>query len=278
MSTKFPITLIDFSTILYKSFHGAVSTAKQKEEIVSQIDIIENVFFSMNNIFSTYKNNYIVMDGKNGNTWRRDIFPDYKLKRARHSDVSILYNSIDEIVDILRLYPCKVIRIKDAEADDCIYVLAEKYADKDVLVLSTDKDLIQLMNYFPKTEVYDMYKKKYYEKDEQIVEKKIIVGDPSDNIFGISRIGIKTFEKMMNNEELYEEKIKENEYLIEMFRKIVDLRLIPDNIKQLILEQDEIEIFNKYDPQKIEWHFYMNKYKRLLDRWHNYESEIKKLL
>ena len=271
------LTLLDFSTILYKSFHLAVRIAKEEERSISRIDIMEKLFFMMNRVFSTYKKCYVIMDGEYGNDWRRKIFPEYKHGRKKHSEINVLYDCLDEIRELLSFYPCKIIRVKKAEADDSIYILAEKYSpENNILVLTTDKDLIQLINYFKKLEVYNMFDKKYYEKDDLIVEKKIIIGDPSDNILGITRIGIKTFEKMIEDKELYKEKTKGYENLIETFRKVVDLRLIPDKIKELILEQDEKEIFNEYLPEKIEWHFYMNKYKRLLDTWHNYESEIKK--
>ena len=271
-------TLIDFSTILYSSLYLAKKEALQEDREIEKKDIFSVLFNILNRIFSTYNNCYVVFDGRNSNKYRREIYPEYKRNRDSKRDdlnIKLLFSCIKEIKELFNYYPIKVIEVNEAEADDVIYCLCERYhKESNILVLTSDKDLIQLMNYFENVEIYNMFQKKYFKKDPLIVEKKIIVGDKADNISGISRVGIKTFDKMMQDKNIYEEKIKGNEVIIEKFRKIIDLRLIPERIKNRILNEDETISFNKYDPESIEFHFYTNQHKKLLDSWSYKEHEI----
>ena len=265
---------VDFSGFLYSSFYIANKKCNERQKDLEKTDIMESLFTQLNKLFSVYGKCYIVMDGKNGNEWRRKIYPEYKKNRVRSDNIELLHSCRNEIESLLSFYPVKNIKVENAEADDCFYFLCEKYQKENKLILSSDNDLSQLLNYFDNLEIYDLFRKKYIKKDSLIIEKKMIIGDPSDNIPGISRVGKITFNKMLEDKELYKDKTKNNEVLLEKFRKIIDLRLSPKFIKKELLKEDEKD-YNKYEPEEIEYFFFNKKHKRLLDTWCYYSSNIK---
>ena len=89
-----------------------------------------------------------------GNVWRREVFPNYKAgrKKVREKsghDWTKIFEIMSKIKDELKEHmPYKVIEIDTAEADDIIAALVKKsyYTNQNVLILSGDKDFIQLHN------------------------------------------------------------------------------------------------------------------------------------
>jgi 5'-3' exonuclease len=89
------------------------------------------------------------------NFWRRDIFPYYKANRKKSREKSELnwtqiFDSLHKIRDELKaFFPYRVIQVDSAEADDIIGSLVMKYGDTNekILILSGDKDFVQLQRY-----------------------------------------------------------------------------------------------------------------------------------
>ena len=99
---------------------------------------------------------------------------------------------------------------------------------EEVLVISSDGDLVQIMNHVDGVQIYNPVKRVFLEKDPDVVMRKAIVGDVSDHIPGLYRIGPKTFEKMLLDKALFSEKMKgDNREIFERFKKIVDLSVFP---------------------------------------------------
>lgn len=128
--------------------------------------------------------------------WRRDIFPYYKASRKKareESDIdwTAIFESLNKIkAEIKEFLPYRVVQAEGAEADDVIGTLVHKYgkivrsaSDENILVLSGDKDFIQLQIY-SNVEQYDPVRKKFikHTDPEIYLKEHIIRGDKGDGI------------------------------------------------------------------------------------------------
>ena len=114
---------------------------------------------------------------------------------------------IDDIKKLSKLFNFSVQEVAGVEADDVIATLAERLGKKlKVLISSPDKDLTQLVkkNVIQHTSVSnEFFDEKYVEEKFGVLPNKIaellaLVGDKSDNIPGITKVGNKTASKWLN--------------------------------------------------------------------------------
>lgn len=159
---------------------------------------------------------FIVFDGKGGSQRRRQLFPEYKSKRKNVSrfnrfeefrtpeaEKESLRRQANRIIQYLDCLPITTISIDNIEADDTISYLTNYFVtnhDSKVVISSSDRDFIQLVS--DNVTVWSPIKKIYYTK-EQIQKEfglypsnyliyRVMTGDSSDGIPGISGIGLKT--------------------------------------------------------------------------------------
>jgi len=121
--------------------------------------------------------------------WRKDYFPFYKQNRKKDREKS--KHNWSQIFDVLNLirdeireyFPWKVMEVHGAEADDVISTLCKNKDIGKVLILSGDKDFIQLQKY-PGVHQFNPTTKKYIYTDNpyQYIKEHIIKGDKSDGI------------------------------------------------------------------------------------------------
>ena len=170
----------------------------------------------------------IVFDGVGGSNARRNLYPEYKANRhvnrmtnysifsSKEEETESINNQMARLIQYLKCLPITVIGIDGLEADDIIGYLANKFQAYDetrsVTIMSADKDFLQLIS--DKVQVYSPVKKKIY-KPKDVLEEfgvscynflnyKILMGDSSDNIPGVSGLGPKKLLK------LFPELISEN--------------------------------------------------------------------
>jgi DNA polymerase-1 len=151
---------------------------------------------------------FVVWDGEGGSRQRRGIFAEYKAGRKprlnrEFDDGSVKDNSdnmgwqMDKVKPLLRLLGVTQIELGDIEADDAIAYLAGCLDPQPKVVVSSDKDLWQLVS--PTTKIFWPVKKKYITTQEMIdndgclpqnwVYMKALLGDGSDNIKGVHGVG-----------------------------------------------------------------------------------------
>jgi DNA polymerase-1 len=142
----------------------------------------------------------------NGNNFRHDIYADYKGTRSGMPEDLQPQEILAQ--EALAAAGIPVIVKKGFEADDAIGMVAEMYADKgyDVLIETTDKDMMQLVN--DRINLINPITKKRI--DAAAVKEKLgvsparvadllaVQGDTSDNIIGVNRVGAKTAAKLIN--------------------------------------------------------------------------------
>lgn len=129
----------------------------------------------------------------NTNIWRKKIFPYYKANRKKSQEASDLdWKAIFECLNKIRaelkeFFPYRVIDIESAEADDVIATLVTHMSFKsdcsEVLILSGDKDFIQLHKY-SNVKQYDPTRKKWITHNDpaQYLKEHILKGDAGDGV------------------------------------------------------------------------------------------------
>ena len=123
------------------------------------------------------------------NYWRSQVFPYYKKNRKQEREASkydwdLVFSVLNSIRDEIRRYlPYYVIQVQGAEADDVIATLARSTASDKVLVLSADKDFIQLQR-DKRVKQYDPIRNRWIENEDPIhyLQEHIVRGDRSDGI------------------------------------------------------------------------------------------------
>ena len=197
------VILIDGSSYIYRAFHALppLSTSKGKPTGATR-----GVASMLRKLISTYPGVPMIMvfDAK-GPTFRSDYYESYKANRP--SMPNELRVQIEDIKNLSRLFNFSVQEVTGVEADDVIATLADKIGKKlKVLISSPDKDLTQLVkkNVIQHNSVSnEFFDEKYVEEKFGVLPNKIaellaLVGDKSDNIPGITKVGNKTASKWLN--------------------------------------------------------------------------------
>ena len=228
----------------------------------------------------------IACDSKN--VWRREIFPNYKAGRKANRAksehdwdfiFSILHNIKDEIKNFL---PYKVIEIETAEADDIIATLVNRLQRqvgpnhaKKVLILSGDKDFIQLHN--NNVRQYNPVLSKFVGKGENpsiYIKEHILKGDRSDgvpnvlsddNVFVEGRrqrpLSKKKIEAWVN--EIIMTFTEEEQKNYNRNRTLIDLNCIPPELEaKIINEFNDVKVASR---DKILNYFITKKLKTLIE-------------
>ena len=195
-----------------------------------------------------------------GNNWRRQVFPYYKANRRKNREKSeINWNSVFETLNKVRdelkdYFPYRVLRVDGAEADDIIGTLAQTYGNTNekILILSGDKDFVQLQAYM-NVQQFDPVQKKWRKTNDvdKFMKEHIIRGDTGDGVpnflsaddtFVVGArqkpISQKKLDQWLNSDpkEFCDEKMLRG-YLRN--QQLVDLNFIPPDIKKEVLVQYE---------------------------------------
>jgi 5'-3' exonuclease len=205
------LLIIDGNNIAYRSFHtpqGSLTT-KQGEPSGVMFGMLSSLRYYLET-FPEVTRVVVPFDGGKAK-WRKEIYPEYKANRSYGSDPEEkakfdgLFRQIDELNDFLPKINIQSIKVKGYEADDLIYQLCQLY-DGDIMVVTSDKDMLQLVN--ERTSVFTPYKEKvigvsnFYEETgvtrEAYLGYRALLGDSSDFISGIPMIGEKTAKSLMD--------------------------------------------------------------------------------
>jgi len=252
--------LVDLNQVLISNLMMHINSdpkAKIEEDLVRHI-VLNSLRSYIRQFKSKYGNVVICCDSKK--YWRRDVFPFYKSNRRKSRDASefdwnLIFECLNKIRDELKVYfPYRVLEVEGAEADDIIAVLAARYsASEDVLILSSDKDFVQLQKYKNVTQYSPILKRFIRTEDPHMfVKEHIIKGDRGDGIPNFLSPD-NTFvagerQKVINKKKLTEwinstpETFCTTEIMQRGYKRnqmLVDLDYVPDMIKQKIVEAFE---------------------------------------
>ena len=198
------VFLIDGSSYLYRAFHAmpplTTSTGLPTGAVKGVTNMLRNL--RKENPDSYYLS---IFDAK-GKNFRHDIYKDYKANRPPMPED--LREQLSPLKEICNAMGMPVIEIPKVEADDVIATLAVMGSQQGMpmVISSLDKDLMQLvedplvkMMNTMNNQIYDVagVEEKFGVHPTQIVDYLAIVGDTSDNIPGVPKVGPKTAVKWL---------------------------------------------------------------------------------
>ena len=203
MNSRPDLVLVDGSSYLYRAFHALPPFSNSRGEPTGAV-------FGVLNMLAKFLKDYdpekiaVVFDAP-GKTFRDELFAEYKAHRPPMPDD--LRSQIEPLLEAVRGMGLPILRETGVEADDVIGTLACAAAKEDmsVLISTGDKDMAQLVseritliNTMSGT-VLDRsgVKTKFDVFPEQIIDYLALVGDSSDNIPGIDKVGPKTAAKWL---------------------------------------------------------------------------------
>ena len=196
-----PLILIDGSSWAYRAFHALPPLSTAGGEPTGAV-------FGMGNMLRRLIREYggdhlaVVFDPR-GKTFRNELYEAYKANRPPVPDeMAAQFPVIRELIETLGV---PFIQIDGVEADDVIGTLARHAGDRDVLIVTSDKDMAQLVT--DRVTLLDTMRDRRLDPDgvrekfgvppERIVDYLALVGDTSDNIPGVDKVGPKTAAKWL---------------------------------------------------------------------------------
>jgi hypothetical protein len=166
--------LLDYSQTVIGSFMAMGRGKPVVEEDLLRHTILNSIRMFRNQFTKDFGEMVICCDGKDN--WRKKVFPEYKANRRKNreddpTDWKTLFELLHEMrEDISKYFPYKVMHVDEAEADDIIAVIVRELSEEPTLILSSDKDFIQLQK-------FDNV------KQWSPLQKKFVVGDPIESLF-----------------------------------------------------------------------------------------------
>ena len=203
-TTKKPLILIDGSSYLFRAYHALPPLTNSKGQPTGAVYGVINM---IRKLINDYDPEYIgvVFDPK-GKTHRHKIYPEYKANRPEMPDE--LRVQIKPLHDIIKAMGLPLIIESGVEADDLIGTLTKQAEGegKTVLISTGDKDMAQLVdkNVTLINTMNDVIMdeggviEKFGVRPERIIDYLTLIGDTSDNIPGVPKVGPKTAVKWLN--------------------------------------------------------------------------------
>lgn len=295
------VCLVDGSNLFFITWSAFKRMMQEKnhdfEYIIKKEDLglfYHMLFKKSKDYLTTYKDLVFCFEGKHSTAWRKQKYPLYKENRAASKEdpnYALVGPLINDYKDLLKNFHCKVMEVENCEGDDVIYKLSEYFTSKgeQVNIISSDRDLTQICGFFDGVSVYNPMSQintkcvavttaENYNKN--IIAEKAIVGDSSDNIKGLPRVGGKTFEKMLTDKTEWAKIMGkgDNATLYETILDIVDLRRYPKEYHDKIIEEFEKEDYYEFNSQGVEAFFFEHALRKCLDEWTSVSGEISMML
>ena len=203
MSRK-KLLIIDGSSYLYRAFYASGGLATSKGFPTGAIFGVTSMLKSL---WTRNKADFVaVVFDPRGKTIRKEWYQDYKANRSEMPDD--LVKQLQGVKKIITALGFEIIEVPYYEADDVIGTLA-KYGERNnlkVRIASPDKDMAQLVN--SNIVVFDDQKKSEWDEEgvkakfgipaELIVDYLALIGDASDNVPGVRKVGPKTAVNLLN--------------------------------------------------------------------------------
>ncbi|AZZ65299.1 DNA polymerase I [Metamycoplasma phocicerebrale] len=281
---KEKILILDGTYLAYRSFFAMNKTGViLKNEDGFSTNTVLLFFRTLFTLLLEHRTPYVFVafDAK-GKTFRHEMYDKYKDGRAKMPKE--FYDQINLIKDLLTNINIFHYEVEGFEADDIIANVCKHYPFNYKLIFSADQDLNQLID--KNTNIIKKHKNSiiilnnenfstiYDFEPWQVVDYKAIVGDNSDNFFGIKGIGPKTAAKLLkeygsldniyanleNIKPIWAEKFQE--YKSIAFRDQTIARLVTNfeipnlnldnmSIYKLSLKEETIKLLDKYQLNTI---------------------------
>jgi len=274
--------LVDLNQV---SISNLMAQTRGKGDVKPNKDMVRHMVLNSLRAFNIkFKEEFgeMVLCADAGNPWRREIFPNYKYSRRKgRDDGPFDWTTIFEIItdiknEIKDNFPYKVMYVENTEADDIIATLVKLREEDKYLIISGDKDFIQLQHYGDVYQWSPFLKTFIGEQEDPIkfLREQIIKGDRSDGVPNIlsdddifktdkrqTPITKKKLEEWSNIENIPLGSQTEKNY--KRNKRLIDLSMIP-----LTIENNIINTFKDYkvnDRSLLLNYFIKNKLRGLIE-------------
>jgi DNA polymerase I len=279
------VYLIDGSAYIYRAYHAIAPLATSKgvptHAVFGFVNIVHRLLKDKNPEYIA-----VAFDSR-GPVFRHRMYPAYKANRPpMPDDLAVQLPLIKSFVTACNI---RLFEKPGVEADDIIASAAGLLGGQgfQVVIVSGDKDLLQLINdtvvmWDPmKDTLFDAeeVRRKYKVGPEQLLDCFALIGDSSDNVPGVSGIGPKTAEKLINEygsldgvfthldgmkASKMKERLQHDRDSAFLARQLISLKMdvdIPDNINEYRLHPaDEAKLQTLY--QELEFTSLLNGIKK----------------
>jgi DNA polymerase-1 len=204
------LVLFDGNALIHRAFHALPPlTVRKTGETVGAVYGFALMLLKVINELKP--SHYAIAFDMRAPTFRHQLFDQYKAQRPPMPDE--LVGQLERVRQLVEAFHIPIFELEGYEADDLLGALSQQASQQDIdtIIVTGDADTMQLVSprvkvLYPKpggsfsnTMLYDQaaVSEKYGVKPEQIADLKGLVGDPSDNIPGVSGIGAKTAVKLI---------------------------------------------------------------------------------
>ena len=274
--------LVDLNQVLISNLMAQV---RGKADVKPNKEMIRfMVLNSLRGINVKFKDEYgeMVLCADAADPWRRDIFPNYKhQRRVGRVESQIDWDGLFKIMSDIReefinKLPFKVLHVDKCEADDIIGTLCAQQTEDLYLIISGDKDFIQLQHYGNVYQFSPLLKSFIGEQlDAKVfLREQIIKGDRSDgvpNILSDDDIFLRDERQRPINKKRLEEWSNvdniplgsETRKYYDRNKKLIDLSMIPQDISESIINR--YKNYKVNDRSQLLQYFIDNKLKALIE-------------
>lgn len=240
--------LVDAYSQIYRGFYAIQGLKNSKGEPSNAVFAVARLLLSLENSYPTCDGAFAFDLGKSAK--RVEILPQYKANRPPMPED--LRKQMPYIKELIAAFGWQLLEKEGWEADDIIAASIKEFPTRKFLIVSSDKDLVQLVNeehvnmLVPDRkgggfEIWkpEQVKAKFDVPPEKIVLYLAMVGDSSDNIPGIEGIGPKTAAKLLQEFSSFDEILKNAEKIPSEKLKtkiLASADLISKNIELIRLE------------------------------------------
>lgn len=199
------LVLVDGSSYIFRAYHALPPLTRRDGTPVGAVYGFTTMLLKLR---ETYKDDYlVVIFDASRRSFRTEMYPEYKANRSETPED--LIPQFPLVREATRALAIPAIELENYEADDLIasYAEAAKKEGRAVVIISSDKDLMQLVCE-GEVSMMDPMKQKHIgcaeviEKfgvgADKVIEVQALIGDAVDNVPGVPSIGPKTAAELIN--------------------------------------------------------------------------------
>lgn len=271
--------ILDLSQVMY-----SVILADGNRNPDMSIDLVRhmmvNVIRRLNSKFRRDFGPLVIAADSKGYSWRKKMFPLYKAprkERQKSDDWTIIHSITDTFREELKeFFPYKFVEASGAEADDIIAILCQEHPGERKIIISADKDFIQLHD--ENTFQYDPVRDKYvkHENPKEYLIEHVLKGDTGDGVPNIysdddtfvvpeKRQTVMTAKRLGEAKQFYLDVISGKVPSTPNFRRnhtLISLDMIPSDVRNSVLSNFEEQPVR--DRRKLMLYFGNNELRKLL--------------
>src|SRR3989338_5444589 len=236
------LVLVDGNALLHRAYHATPPFTTSRGELVNAVYGFSSMLLK---VLSDLKPDFLAIAwDEKGPTFRHQAYTQYKATRGpKDEGLSVQY---DRVHQVTKAFNIPEFSLAGYEADDLIGTLATQAQNLETIVVTGDRDIMQLINqntkvFMPKKTINDVgmygeeeFMAKYGFEPKLLVDYKALAGDASDNIPGVNGIGDVSATKLIHQFGT-----------IENIYKAENLKTLPERLQKLLAEGAEEAVMSK---------------------------------